>query len=241
VCSSDLDYPVFFFISFVWRNAMTGRCHLPAGVIALALAVVLGECGLAKADIISDPVGDFLPTFKGARDGAFDVISAGGTFDGSFFHLFGKLAGPVSGAPPGSIPLYVWGINTGTGPNNFANIGNPNVRFNNVFTLNAAGVTNNANVKGRIEGDMVFLDVPLSAVPSTGFAPQNYLWNLWPRDTSPAPDPAPIGNANAIADFAPDNAVAAFTTIPEPSTLVLFAGMLGALGVVRRWRKSAAA
>lgn len=209
--------------------------RLPVGALALVLAVCLGQCGAARADIITDATGDFIPTYTGSKTGAFDVISAGGTFDGVRYNLFATLAAPVASAPAGTSPLYVWGINTGTGPNNFANVGNPNVRFNNVFTLNAAGATNNPAVTGLISGDMVSISVPLSLLPSTGFDPRDYLWNLWPRDLSSPAAPAPVGGAAAISDFAPDNATARFTAIggavPEPGTLAVF-GLLAAGGVV---------
>jgi len=220
---------------------MTRKCCLQVVSFAAVLAVIWGGGGSAKAGPISDPVGDFLPTYGGAKNGAFDVVSAAGTFDGKTFHLTATLAGPVSGAPPGSIPLYVWGINTGTGTNNFANIGNPNVRFNTVATLNAAGVTNNAAFVGSINGNTIGIDIPLSALPaSTGFAPQDYLWNLWPRDTSAPPGPGQIGTASAISDFAPNNGLAPFDPVPEPATLVVFAGMLGGLCVVVHRRKPVA-
>jgi len=205
-------------------------------LFAIVAAVFCGITGVAKAVPIVDTAGDFLLTYAGAINGAFDVISADATFDGVTFHLTANLAGPVSGAPVGSIPLYVWGINTGTGTNNFANIGNPNVRFNTVATLNAASVTNNSAFHGGISGSTVFIDIPLSALPpSSGFAPEDYLWNLWPRDTSPPVAPAPIGNANAIADFAPDNSMAAFAAVSESGTLPLLG--LSLLGVVATRRR----
>lgn len=203
-------------------------------VAALALVAAVGLAGEAKAGPITDPAGDFLPTYTGSKTGAYDVLIAGGTFDGTTFHLFATLAGPVSGSP--GTPLYVWGINTGTGVNNFANVNNANVTFNRVFTLNAAAVTSNVSVTGFINGRDVGINVPLSILTSTGFAPQDFLWNLWPRDTSAPAGAAPVGTASAISDFAPDNAVARFDIIPEPATLVVFGAVAaaGALGSRRR-------
>src|SRR5262245_16228840 len=109
------------------------RLHLV--ILAVTLAV-WGKAEIANASPIVDPGGDLIATFTGAHHGAFDVLSADGTFDGTTFHLSAMLAAAVSTAPVGSTPLYVWGINTGTGTNNFANIGNPNVQFNTVATLN---------------------------------------------------------------------------------------------------------
>src|SRR5688572_15550812 len=114
---------------------MTSRERRPAwdrAVWAALLCAAAGAPGAARAEPIIDPAGDFLGTYAGAQNGAFDVVSADGTFDGTTFRLTATLAGPVSGAPAGSTPLYVWGINTGSGTLNFANIGNPNVRFNTV-------------------------------------------------------------------------------------------------------------
>jgi len=215
---------------------MSSTVRLRVVVLAVALAV-WGRGEIASATPISDPGGDFVATFLGAPHGAFDVISADGTFDGTTFHLSATLAAAVSTAPAGSVPLYVWGINTGTGVLNFANIGNPNVQFNTVATLNAAGVTSNpAAFVGSINGNLIAIDIPLSAPPpSTGFAPADYLWNLWPRDTSAPVAPQPVGNATAISDFAPNNAMARFTPVPEPSTLCLLG--LGLAGAARRARQ----
>lgn len=208
------------------------RSHLLIFAVTLA---IWGRAEIVHASPIVDPAMDFVATFTGAHHGAFDVLSADGTFDGTTFHLSATLAAAVSAAPVGSTPLYVWGINTGTGPNNFANIGNPNVQFNTVATLNAASATNNVAFVGSISGNLISINIPLSALPpSTGFAPADYLWNLWPRDTSSPASPPPIGGASAISDFAPGNAMARFTAVPEPSTLCLLG--LGLASVARRAR-----
>jgi hypothetical protein len=216
---------------------MVRSCCLPPRVIALTLAAVLGLSGVGKADIITDPAGDYnVPFYTGSQTGAFDVIRAGGTFDGTTFRLFATLAAPVSSAPVGSTPLYVWGIQTGPRPTPgpFADVGHPNVLFNRVFTLNAAGVAS-GGATGSINGADILLEVPASLLASTGFAPQDFRWNLWPRDASVQP----MSNAQ-ISDFAPNNATAGFTlTVPEPATLVVFAGLVGVSGLVVRRRSRA--
>jgi hypothetical protein len=117
-----------------------------------------------------------------------------------------------------------------------AGAGETGVLFDKVVVLNNNDTSPTAGVTVTHSGDELFAIIPLSVLPSTGFAPQNYTWNLWPCDPLFA-----SGNA-AVSDFAPDNSDAAVTLTPEPGALTL-AG-LGVLGLVcfgRRWRKAAAA
>ena len=91
----------------------------------------------------------------------------------------------------------------------------------------APGVAVTATLTASLVGDTLSVDVPLSALPSAGFAPGAYTWNLWPRVGS--------GNNNQITDFAPDGnadpALAnALVTVPEPASLALAAGGLGLIG-----------
>ena len=57
-----------------------------------------------------------------------------------------------------------------------------------------------------ISGPDLTAVIPLSMLPSTGFAPADYHFNLWPRDG--------LGTNDQIADFAPD---ASTFAVPEPS------------------------
>lgn len=207
---------------------MFRSCRLPPWAIALVLAVVLGQARLAEAGVITDPTGDFLPTYTGPKIGALDVISAGGTFDGTTYHLFAMLAGPAVSAPAGS--SFVWGINKGGAPEVFVT-GTPSVgagvRFNAVGLIRPDGSLGGLATSGTVSGSNIDIFIPLSALPSTGFAPQDYTWNLWPRS----------GGGNAlISDFAPDASNERFTLIPEPATLAVFGGiaLAGALGYRRR-------
>lgn len=216
---------------------MSRPCRLPVRATALALAVVLSQSGDARADIITDPVGDFnAPFYTGPSFGAVDVVRAGGTFNGTTFQLFATMAAPVSSAPAGSTPLFVWGIQTGplSPPGTFGNVGNPNVLFNRVFTLTNTGVAS-GGATGSINGADISLTIPASLLASTGFAPADFRWNLWPRDAA-----QPAGNGQ-IADFAPNNATAGFTAIngvgtPEPATLAVFGGLACAGGLLARRR-----
>jgi hypothetical protein len=203
---------------------MRAAARWSAGALAL-LAGVLLSGGQARGSVIIDPAGDFLPTYTGPRNPGLDVVRADGYFDGSSFYLFAILSGPAANAPPGS--SFVWGINTGAGRLSFIN-GNPSVGqgvfFDSVFLIRPDGTTNNPAVTGFINGNEIGIVVPLALVPSTGAAPENFTWNLWPRSGG--------GNA-AISDFAPNASMAPFTS-PEPSTVLTFA--VGGLLLFGGWR-----
>jgi hypothetical protein len=67
---------------------------------------------LSPAALISDPAGDFLPTYVGPQNGDLDVLEAEVFFDGSSF-LFTSTSNAAIGTTPGGV--FVWGINRGAG------------------------------------------------------------------------------------------------------------------------------
>lgn len=199
------------------------RLLLAAGA-ALTLAA-----GAAHATTIPDPTGDFLPTFVGNQDADLDVTSFGVDYNAatSQFLLTATLAGVID---PSKAGLYVIGINTGTGPNHpFSALGEPNVLFNQVIVLQKSGAaTIGANpLSATINGDSFSLFVPLSLLPSTGFTPDRYGFNLWPRNG--------LGNNNQITDFAPENRTLA--SVPEPATWAMMVAGFGLLGGALRTRR----
>jgi hypothetical protein len=193
--------------------------------------LTLAGAGAAQAATVADPVGDFLPSFVGTHDPDLDVTSFSVNYDpvGLAFSLSATLAGPINPALPG---LYVIGVNTGTGAiAPFAGIGEPNVIFNQVAVVQKTGAAAIGlnNLTANISGNAFSLVVPLSLLPSTGFTPQDYGWNLWPRNG--------LGNNNQISDFAPENATLA-AGIPEPASWALMIAGFAVLGGVLRRRRT---
>ena len=193
----------------------------------LTAALVLALFPVAThAAVITDPVGDFAPGYTGnAAD--LDVTSFSVTYDpvGQQFLLGGTVAGIINPATAG---LYAIGVNTGSGAiAPFASQGAPNVRFNQVVVLTKGGrATLGATpLIASVTGNSFAVIVSQSLLPTTGFTPSQYSWNLWPRTG--------LGAGTVATDFAPDNAMLA--PVPEPGTwmtMLLGFGLLG--GAMRR-------
>ena len=204
--------------------------------LALA-AVTLFAAGAAQAAPTTDPAGDLLPTYVGPPGGDLDVLSLEAIFGGSNFRLTARHADDIGTTPGG---FYVWGVDRGAGQP-FFTFGVPSIGAGVLFDAVVvaqqdgsaivvdilAGTPPTALAAGSvaIAGPVISIDVPLSLLPSTGFAPENYTFNLWPR--SPG-----MGNT-FVADFAPDASNIA-ATVPEPAALALFGLALAPLLARRR-------
>jgi hypothetical protein len=198
----------------------------------VALAFSLGLAGPAQAITVSDATGDFLASYTGSPDADLDVTSFSVVYDTTtqIFTLGAVFAGVID---PTKAGRYIIGVDTGRGAlRPFAAIGQPNVTFDQAITVQkdgtgSVGATALAAGAITIVGNQFTAAIPLSLLPSTGYNPLAYGWNLWPRG-------APAGAAG-ISDFAPENRVLQIAA-PEPGTWMMMLGGFGIAGVALRRR-----
>jgi hypothetical protein len=197
----------------------------------------------SSATAISDPSNDFLPSFAGPHDGDLDVVAANVTLDGSNFDFTATMNAAV-GLTSGAV--YVFGLNRGQGTAKFGNIGAGDVLFDSTFVIkqNGVGVINDlinhtsTTISGlgtvNLAGSTISGVVPVSDLPSEGFSPSEYEYNIWPELGAANP-----GNTE-ISDFAPNNSDARVSVAtPEPATMSLVCGTsLIAFGFLRRRKRT---
>ena len=197
--------------------------------MCIALAAQLAATP-AAAVAVSDPTGDFLASFVGARTPDLDVTGFSVVFDGTNFLIGGTLAGDIV---PANNALYVIGIDTGTGAiRPFADIGEANVIFNQVIILNGATGTatlGSTTLTSSITGNAFSILLPGGLPTSTGATPPQYGFNLWPR--------LGLGNNNQISDFGPQNDLLRVAAVPEPASWGLMLLGFGAIGTAMRRRR----
>jgi PEP-CTERM motif len=207
------------------------------GRFAIAAAALMCSINAAHAVTVADATGDFLPSFVGPNDADLDVTSFSVTFNSvtNVFTLGAVFAGVIN---PANAGRYVFGVNTGTGviaP--FAAIGQPLVTFNQAVVINKDG-TGTVGATALpvsdivVVGNLLTAKVALALLPSTGYTPVQYGWNLWPRN-------AVAGNTG-ISDFAPNNALLAISPVPEAGTWAMVIVGFGAAGVALRRRRTVA-
>lgn len=206
---------------------------------ALTLGLSMAWLGAATAAPISDPLGDFLPTYTAGPKGAdLDVLAADAVYDGTSFILSSTEAGPIR-TTPGA--LFVWGIDRGRGTARFPTLA-PGVTFDSVVSINPTGTTRVTDlVSGlgtdlpssavTISGSSLSVVVPAALLPAFPglLQPESYLVNLWPR--------LGAGNNNQIADFAPDNSDFQVRAVPEPGSVALLLSGLVGFAAVQGWRR----
>jgi hypothetical protein len=164
--------------------------------------------------VITDPVGDILPTYAGGVLPGMDVVAHEVVLlpeqDRVVFH--GRMAGPVADtAAVGG--LYLFGVDRGRGTPRFLStpgpVIGPNVVWDSIVRVNpnGTGLFNNV-IAGvitplgpdniRIDGDAFTVSVPLSVMlPAATRPPGEWTYNLWPRNG--------IGNNAQVSDLAPDD------------------------------------
>jgi len=188
----------------------------------------------AQSSSVTDPTGDFLASYTGPHQADLDVTSLSVSYNASTtsFLIQSTFAGVIDPSLPG---FYAIGVNTGTGTGPFASIGAPDVLFNKVIAVQKDGTAKIGAVSLAagsvvIGGNALSVMVPLSLLPTTGFGPNRYGFNIWPRSST-------TGGLAVISDFAPNNATLA--AVPEPAAWSLMVGGFGLIGgTLRRKRTS---
>jgi hypothetical protein len=203
------------------------------GAAALASFAAVPALAQTQTQTVTDATGDFLSGYTGPKLADLDVTSFSVSYDAAtkLFTLGTTFAGTITPGTPG---FYVYGVNTGAGAiRPFAGIGQGNVIFDHAIVVrkdgtgSIGGTALNADWVA-IAGNILTVKVPLSLLPSTGFTPDHYGFNLWPRTGF-------AGNAQ-ISDFAPENATLA-AAVPEPASWAMLMLGAGAAGGMLRYRR----
>lgn len=142
---------------YLHRNG--GR--LARRILSCALLLAGSASAPAFAQAVSDPTGDFIPSFTGPKNGDLDLTRVQATFDGAKFRLDATTAAPIGTTPTG---LYVWGFNRGKGTAGFAAIGATGVLFDSVVIVNPRAGT--VTVRDLVSGTGTTL--PASAINISG-------------------------------------------------------------------------
>ena len=193
--------------------------HAPA-LVAIGL-LAIAPSGSTRADLIPDPVGDFLSTYTGPHDPGLDVVAHQVTIVGDHLVFFSRMDGPI--APTQAIGgVYLIGLDRGPGTPRFRSgtpVIGPNVLFDSVLRINPNGTGQFNNIVAGtvtplnpadiiIDGDEFIAAVPLSVLsPAATRPPCEWTYNVWPRNG--------VGQNVQVSDLAPDDGNSPVQSIPE--------------------------
>jgi hypothetical protein len=164
--------------------------------------------------LITDPVGDIMPTYAGGVLPGMDVVAHEVAIvpEQDRVVFYGKMAGSVADTATVN-GLYLFGVDRGSGTPRFLStpgpaIG-PSVTWDSIVRVNpdGTGLFNNV-IAGvitplgpdniRLSGDEFTVSIPLGLMlPAATRPPAEWTYNLWPRDG--------IGNNAQVSDLAPDD------------------------------------
>lgn len=218
--------------------------HKRWNLIAALAAVALVAAPTAGAAAVADAAGDFLPSYTGPLAGDLDLLEVGATLGDQDVAFSAVLNGAVGSTAGGFV---AFGVNRGQGTAGLFQAVDPKIGAHalhdavvllrpnltgTVVLIGAGGAltfTNLAPGAIGVAGDTITGLVPLSLLPSNGFAAADYTYVAWTRS-------GPGSNA-LVADFAPESRTFG-AAVPEPSTwALLIAGFLGAGAALRDRRR----
>lgn len=190
------------------ENHMYHSSVIRAGLIGAA-AIAFASCSSStapesRASFVSDPTGDFIPSFDGTRGADLDAKTMEVSYDGTMFDFNATVVGTVGTTAGG---VYVWGVNRGSGTARFGSIAT-GVLFDLVVIVKPGGISSVRDFNSgtatdlpagavTITGSTIDVKVSASLLPPQGFAPEQFTSNFWPRTG--------LVSNSQIADFAPDN------------------------------------
>ncbi len=213
---------------------------------ALLLAALLAAAPALSAPV-SDPAGDFLPSYTGPLGGDVDILSGAVTRRDGMIQFDVEVAANFGTTPN---VLAVWAINRGAGTPRLSFLAPPvagNLPFDALFVMFDDGSARAVTFVGmvptitllpgaaNIAGSTMQGFVSTALYTSTGFALEDYTYGLWTRQRiNPVMDSGNFEVADLLNGGNPFRA-----SVPEPASWAMLILGFGAIGT--RLRRAARA
>lgn len=214
---------------------------------ALTALAAFAGAPLPTHAAVTDAAGDYLATYTGPQAGDLDLLEVDAALGASEVGFRAVLNGDV-GTTAGAFVAF--GVNRGAGTAGLFQLNAPKIGAHalhdavvllrpnltgTVVLIGAGGAltfTSLAPGSISVSGDTITGLVPLSMLPTTGFAAADYTYVAWTRS-------GPGSNA-LVADFAPGSTTFS-ATVPEPAAWGLMILGFAACGGALRQRRFLAA